>query len=334
MELKRLVQSAGLRFLTFISVSAATVLPLPANGQNAMPAAISSRTEAPLTNDDVLAAFRGRRVYDSACAACHGVAGDAVAPVSDALDPAPRDFTSGVYKFRSTPSGQLPTDEDLYRTITDGIPRTSMPGWRYLLTEQERRDVVAYIKSFSAKFEKYKPGVSVDITNEFEMTPESTVEGKYLYLIMECWACHGVRGKGDGQSASTLKDEWGEKIKAFDFTIGNYKGGSDNRSIYKTFITGLNGTPMPSYADAFLFGGDSIDDLSSYKASYSDSEIQALRAYLDAQPGEEELSKMSETELGTLANRRRWALVHFVKSLSRKPGLFYRLFVHDYEVTQ
>lgn len=289
---------------------------------------------AALLKDKAVAVIRGQQVYNRACIACHGVVGDGNGPAAKYLNPRPRDFTSGTYKFRSTPSGELPTDEDLYRTVTIGIPRTMMPAWRDLLTEQERRDVVAYIKTFSNKFRQMGAGTPIQISREPKMSLQTIAEGKKLYMIMECWACHGVSGKGDGKSANTLKDDWGYKIKPFNFTLGNYKGGKDNRSIYKTFNTGLNGTPMPSYAETFLFGGDSIGDLSSYREAYSAGEVAALKTYLDSQPTEEELGKMSEEELHKLINRRKWSLVHFVKSLSRKEGLFYRLFVEDTEVTK
>lgn len=280
------------------------------------------------------AEMRGRTVYERACIACHGKSGDGNGPAAKYLDPRPRNFTSGTYKFRSTPSGEQPTDEDLYRTITFGVPRTMMPAWKDLLTDEERSDVVTYLKLFSDKFEKFGQGTPIQIPSEPEVTPQSIAEGKSIYIIMECWACHGVSGAGDGKSANTLRDDWGYKIKPFNFTLGNYKGGKESNSIYKTFNTGLNGTPMPSYADTFIFAGDSMGDLSNLEEAYTADEIAALKAYLKDQPDEEELANLSEIELANLLNRRKWTLVHFVKSLSRKEGLFYRLFVEDTEVTK
>lgn len=293
------------------------------------PAQVRGQSAAPT---EAAAVIRGRAVYNGACIACHGFSGDGNGPAARYLNPRPRDLTSGTFKFRSTPSGQLPTDEDLYRTITSGIPRTSMPAWQNLLIEQDRRDVVAYIKSLSTKFQQ-SPGTPIEIPEEPKVTQQTIAEGKSLYMIMECWACHGTSGKGDGKSANTLKDDWGYKIKPFDFTLGNYKGGNDNRNVYKTFNTGLNGTPMPSYAEIFLFGGDSIGDLSSYREAYSESEVAQLGNYLASQPTEEKLGNMSDEELKRLVGRRKWSLVHFVKSLSRKAGFFYKLFVEDTEVT-
>ncbi len=283
---------------------------------------------------DKFAEIRGERAYKRACVACHGVAGDGEGPAARYLDPMPRNFTSGTYKFRSTPSGELPTDDDLYRTITVGIPRTMMPAWEGLLTEQERWDVVAYIKTFSPKFTESKPGQPIEISANPAVTRETLAEGKSLYIIMECWACHGAEGKGDGKSAKTLKDDWGHKLKPFNFTLGKYKGGDSPQDVFRTFTTGLNGTPMPSYAEVFLFGGDGIGDLGSYRVAYSEREVAALKDYLASQPTEEQVGAMTESEQQKLTTRRGWSLVHFVQSLSKKPGLFYRLFVEDTEVTQ
>ncbi|MFQ5603971.1 MAG: c-type cytochrome [bacterium] len=291
-------------------------------------------TETPDAAQQALAATRGQQVYNGACAACHGRAGDGNGPAARYLDPLPRDFTTGIYKFRSTPSGQLPTDDDLFRTITNGIPRTMMPAWQDLLSEQVRRDVVAYIKTFSDKFQKMASGKPIQISSEPQMTAQTVSEGKSLYMLMECWACHGVSGKGDGKSANTLKDEWGHKIKPFNFTIGNYKGGNDHRSVFKTFTTGLNGTPMPSYSETFLFGGDSIEDFNNYLEVYSKNEVDELKAYLTKQPTEEQIGNMTEEQMKELIDRRSWSLVHYVKSLSKKAGVFYRLFAEDTEVTQ
>src|SRR5512133_941170 len=74
-------------------------------------------------------AARGKAVFDRYCISCHGVEGDGRGPTADWIQPRPRVLTSGVYKFRSTPSGTLPTDADLKRTITNGLHTTFMPRW-------------------------------------------------------------------------------------------------------------------------------------------------------------------------------------------------------------
>lgn len=228
----------------------------------------------------------------------------------------------------------LPTDEDLYRTVTFGIPTTTMPPFVDVLTERERRDVVAYIKSFSKNFAEMPPAESIEIREEPEATAQSIAEGKSIYMINGCWTCHGSAGKGAGEAASSLKDVWGREIRPVDFTLGKYKGGSDNRSIFRTINTGLTGTPMPSYAESYSYGSDSVNLPPTLSEAYADAEIAQLRAYLQSQPTQEEVSNMSDSEKESLTARRAWALVHYLKSLSREPGLWYRLFVEDTEVSR
>ena len=75
------------------------------------------------------ASDEGKQLYDKYCAQCHGVNGDGKGHATPRVKPLPRDFTSGKYKFRTTPSGALPTDADLTKVIKDGLPYTSMPDW-------------------------------------------------------------------------------------------------------------------------------------------------------------------------------------------------------------
>src|SRR5919106_370773 len=98
----------------------------------------------------------GEKIYQENCAACHGDRGDGKGPEASRLKTKPRDFTGGIYKFRSTPSGSLPLDEDIFRTITHGVRGTSMLG-QLQLSEQERSAVVQYVKTFSKRFKEEKP---------------------------------------------------------------------------------------------------------------------------------------------------------------------------------
>ncbi len=281
-----------------------------------------------------LARIRGEQTYIRACAACHGAKGDGMGPASLAMDPPPSNFSSGIFKFRSTPTGDFPTIDDLVRTISNGVPRSMMPAWMDLLTEQELIDVAIFVMAFVPDYYDYEPVPPLLIPPEPSGSEVVFAEGKYLYMVMDCWTCHGVSGTGHGPQAGTLKDAAGRKIKAFDFTRGRYKGGTDNESIFRTFNTGMDGTPMPSYADVFLFGSDSYSTLDDYQKVYSEAEIEALRSYFASQPTEEEIDQFSSEEKAWLAARRKWSLVYFAKSLARKPGLFYNLFKHDYAVTQ
>jgi mono/diheme cytochrome c family protein len=201
--------------------------------------------------EDALA--EGQRVYGRYCAGCHGAAGDGKGPAAEMLIVKPRDFTNGVFKFGSVPSGQLPTDEDLYRIITRGVYRTSMPEWS-LLTERERMAVIAYLKGFSPEWKKRGPGAPVFIPQPPATlgSTESIARGHELYQMLGCRACHGEGGRGDGPSAKTLApDAWGNPQKPFDFTSGRLKSGPTPQDVYRTFMVGIGGTAMPAFGDVF-----------------------------------------------------------------------------------
>ncbi|MBI3077185.1 MAG: c-type cytochrome, partial [Deltaproteobacteria bacterium] len=190
----------------------------------------------------------GKALYEKKCAVCHGAQGRGDGPAEFVLFPKPRDLTKGTFKIRSTPT--IPTDQDLFRTISQGMPGTSMPSWAPL-TEQERWDLVAFVKSLSTAFDGAAAAKAVSIPKALPRSARLLAIGKQFYADAECLACHGEKGRGDGPSAPTLKDEWGSPIVPYDFTIsGRMKGGSSAADIYRALTTGIGGTPMPSYADS------------------------------------------------------------------------------------
>jgi DMSO reductase family type II enzyme heme b subunit len=206
----------------------------------------------------------GKQVYTRKCAQCHGDDGKGMGPAAETVFPRPRDFTRGVYKIRTTPSGTVPTDDDLFRAITNGLPGTSMPGWA-VLPERDRRQVVQYLKTFSEKFNEPAP-TPITIPAEVPSSAESLARGKELYRDAECWQCHGDEGRGDGPSLPDLKDDWDHPIWPANLTqCWNFRGGSTRQDIYRAFMTGLSGTPMPSYAD--IFEPQQAWDLTNYVRS-------------------------------------------------------------------
>src|SRR6266478_7449529 len=192
----------------------------------------------------------GETIYRENCAACHGERGDGKGPQAEKLKTKPRDFTSGIYKFRSTPSGSLPLDSDLMRTITRGIRGTSMLAQLHL-SKQETSVVVQYLKSFSPRFKNEKSLQAIAILRKPPATSSMISVGKSKYEEAGCAQCHGAKGKGDGPSGRDLKDDWGNPISPSDLTLKPFKSGSNPEDLYRTISTGLNGTPMPSYAAAF-----------------------------------------------------------------------------------
>jgi cytochrome c oxidase cbb3-type subunit 2 len=194
----------------------------------------------------------GKSNYRRYCAGCHGDYGDSNGENAVWIDPKPRDFTIATFKCRSTLTGTLPTDEDLYDTIGRGVTNSNMPIWN-ALSNQQRADLVAYIKIFSPRWEKEKAGEPIKIPAEPPVTIDSISHGKALFTKLECWKCHGSHGEGDGPSAATLTDSKDQPIRPYNFALGKddsrFKCGSTNQDIYKIFMTGVDGTPMPSFAD-------------------------------------------------------------------------------------
>src|SRR5688572_14817104 len=202
---------------------------------------------APLTQDTTA----GKAVYQKWCAGCHGDNGTGDGEGARYMLPAPRDFTGAIYQIRSTASGNLPTDADLMRVIDEGLPGTAMPGWKEGLSDRERRDVLAYIKTFSTFF--------ADTTLrpqplEFGSAPggggDAVRIGRQFYDSIGCAKCHGDLGRGDGPSSPTLKDDAGHPIFAADLHQNwLFNGGGTVEDIYHRLRTGLDGTPMPSFSD-------------------------------------------------------------------------------------
>ena len=197
-------------------------------------------------------AQRGHGLYLRYCVLCHGVYGDGNGDTAQFIDPKPRDFTIATFKCRSTPTGTLPLDSDLINTLVRGVETSNMPSWRPL-SDENRHDLIAYIKTFSERWKTEKPGEPIKIPPEPPVDIASIRRGHDLFQKVECWKCHGQQGHGDGPSASTLTDSKDQPIRPYNFaSAGNdarFKCGVTNQDLYRIFMTGLDGTPMPSFAD-------------------------------------------------------------------------------------
>jgi mono/diheme cytochrome c family protein len=207
----------------------------------------------------------GKTVYDRHCAACHGANGEGNGAAAVWLYPKPRNFSSGLFKIRSTPAGSLPTDEDLFQTITRGMPGSSMPSFTYL-SEQERQALVEYVKHLTAftetsgkrinffeqAKEKGEIAAPLQVPPEPAVTVQSLAQGQDLYTKMNCFTCHGLNGEGVGPSTPGLKDFWGFSLPARDFNTGAFRGGHLGRDLYLRVASGLAGTPMPAFDDKML----------------------------------------------------------------------------------
>ncbi|HEY7476320.1 MAG TPA: c-type cytochrome [Vicinamibacterales bacterium] len=231
----------------------------------------------------------GKALYEQRCAYCHGSSGRGDGPVAADLYPRPVDFTAGKFKLRTTESGSLPTDDDLNRTILEGIPGTSMPGWRGRLSIDDVRNVVTYLKSFSPRFASEAPQPIVEAKRAAEpasssasgqaaaRTPQNIARGQAAYARLGCAACHGADGRGTDAIASGLTDDWNRAIEATDLTEPwTFRGGPSARDVYVRLRTGMSGTPMPSFASAAP--EDELWDLARYVTSLARPPIWRMTA--------------------------------------------------------
>ena len=196
------------------------------------------------------AAIDGETIYLERCAFCHGENGDGSGPVARYLNPRPRNFTLGQFRFRTTASGELPLRSDVIAIVKSGVNGTAMPRWEGVLSDAEIEAVVDYLTtSFVPFWGTYEPPV-IEIPDPPRVTVAMIESGAQQFQDLQCWKCHGDQGRGNGPSAPTLTDETDRPIRPADLTKAwRYKGGSDLVSIYTRFSTGMDGSPMPSFYD-------------------------------------------------------------------------------------
>ena len=221
----------------FLAILAISTLPALAAAQESRVGKWSGHAEA------------GKQLYFRYCWGCHGFRGDGNGENAPYLNILPRNFVAATFKCRSTPTGTLPTDDDLYNAIDRGFNNSNMPSW-IVLTDQNRVDLIAFIKTLSPRWKTDKAGTPITVPPEPKLTIASIKHGQELFQKLECWKCHGQEGYGDGPSASTLTDSNDQPIRPYNFAAGSrFKCGATNQDLYKIFITGVDGTPMPSFAD-------------------------------------------------------------------------------------
>ncbi|HXH07627.1 MAG TPA: ethylbenzene dehydrogenase-related protein [Vicinamibacterales bacterium] len=202
----------------------------------------------------------GRQTYLKQCAPCHGANGDGEGPAAYLLYPRPRDFTTGQFRLVSTWDG-VPTDEDLFRTISRGMPGSAMPPWNHL-PEETRWGLVHYIKTFSKRPLTIQPpadppSFGASGTGPIRVPPEPPYDAnaqkraRELY-VKGCAPCHGPQGRGDGQQQQV--DSKGYPTRPRDLTLGVFKGSPDPEHVYRRIVAGLPGSPMPQ--SAYLHGDD------------------------------------------------------------------------------
>ena len=231
-----------------------------------------AKPDISMEETDAMEVNHGKGIYLMSCVYCHGSSGrgDGAASIfiGPYSHPRPNDFTARVFKFRSTESGHLPLLTDLMRTIREGIPGI-MPSFRNLdmttsAGERGIRAVAVYLQK--AFIQRPLPTEStikyVEHVGPYTYSVESVHRGSALYKEMDCAACHGQNGKGTRES---LIDQRELRIHPIDLTrTETFGNGVSHEDIYRTLMTGLDGTPMPSYGDFFIGQEDRAWDLVHY----------------------------------------------------------------------
>jgi mono/diheme cytochrome c family protein len=234
---------------------------------------------------------RGKEVFTTYCAACHGDKGDGNGPAARFLNPKPRDFRTGSFRIVSTVN-RRPSDDDLLLVITNGMPGSAMFPFAHL-SEADRKALVGHVRQlwrtgleevFRAKAEE--SGEEFDSskverlvqTGELatippappSVTAESVARGANLYRVKGCAACHGETGRGDG--VQEQRNEDGAPTSPRDFTLGIFKSGQDRRQLYARILLGMPGSPMPGSP---TFTTEEIDDLVNFVQSLSPPGVSA-----------------------------------------------------------
>ncbi len=194
---------------------------------------------------------RAEELYLTYCAQCHGREGDGQGPVAEFLYPKPRDFTLGVFKYKTTHAdSEFPYDEDLKKTIREGLPGTAMPGWGKRLKEPEIDALVRLIKEFGEWDEDTPEDLGlapIELGERVEPDAASLARGRELFE-KACVQCHGAEGRGNVTSGKKLKDDWGDRIWPRNLTRpSTWRWTKDAEDVFQRISTGIRGTPMPEH---------------------------------------------------------------------------------------
>ena len=186
----------------------------------------------------------GEAIYRRRCAVCHGPDGRGNGPAAPSLIPRPRDFTTGLYKYKTTPADEPPSEEDLLHTVSQGLRASAMPYFHDLLSAADLREVVGYIKHFSSAFDSAAVQPLV-VPKRVAPSADSIDRGARLFKTRGCDGCHAANGRG----GMALADQKGYPVIVRDLTAPwTFRGGSDPEQIWLRLTTGLSGGPMPSFA--------------------------------------------------------------------------------------
>jgi DMSO reductase family type II enzyme heme b subunit len=254
----------------------------PAKAESVGTVAIPTKSAAVAIGSPILA--RGEALFAKQCSICHGETGDGAGKFAYLMNPRPRNLQQGNFKL-STTENQIPTEDDLLRTISRGMPGSAMPPWGHL-PSADLQALVKYVRRIhleAAKAEaqsqvapqtdssqgatawltrRTQPGPPLVIPPEPMFGDLQWFRGRRLYLEA-CASCHGVDGH---PVANAVKfDNEGFPVPPRSFVNGIFKGGSESHQLYARIVKGVKGTPMPSSEG--VYANDEVWDLIHYVQS-------------------------------------------------------------------
>jgi mono/diheme cytochrome c family protein len=201
---------------------------------------------------DFVRYMEGKYLFERNCQVCHGARGDGNGEMAPTLSPRPRSFREGMFKFRTTPFGALPTEDDLRHTIKHGLTGTAM-GMFSQLTDDDVTSLIEYVKSFSRRWRKAE-NYAEPLTfpeppawlEDARARAAQAEKGRGLF-VTNCSACHGAAADGRGPAVPGLKDVWNFPARPSDLRQPHLRCGDRPQDVYRVLSTGLNGTPMVSF---------------------------------------------------------------------------------------
>jgi len=258
----------------------------------ATPALRAVASGAPAATD------RGAQLFQKYCALCHGENGDGGGKFAYLMNPRPRNLRQGDFKV-STTVNQIPSDDDLLRTISRGMPGSAMPPWGHLpdadlkalvkyirqlheeevehrLQEQVEQSVISAADVSGLIAQQTEPGSPLVVPAEPAFDDVRWFRGRRVYLEA-CASCHGVDGHPVPEAVKF--DSEGYPVPPRSFVNGIFKGGSEGAQLYARVVKGMKGTPMPAFEGAY--DDDAIWDLIHYVQSLARAGAQQ-RAQLQA----------------------------------------------------
>ena len=221
---------------------------------------------------------RGEELFTKQCAVCHGETGDGLGKFAYLMNPRPRNFQQGNFKL-STTQNQIPTEEDLLRTISRGMPGSAMPPWGHL-PQSELIALARYVRQINVDAERArlearsaegrlsKGEVPAELARRTEPGPPLAVppepafddlhwySGRRIYLEA-CAACHGADGNPVPEAVKF--DNEGYPVPPRSFVNGIFKGGSEGHQLYARIFKGLKGTPIVIRLEGSLSAIDAIE---------------------------------------------------------------------------